>query len=447
MSRTERRWLFLVLGMGFVGLLISGAMAALLLIRGLGWQPRIHVAVPRRAIVTAVVTNRGEQAASVVEREWASGQEQSSTSPRSTSRQRSAVAEVDLSELYERVTAGVVSIEVKVRVRSPFGRGDFSRSGSGSGFVYDREHIVTNHHVVNGADSLEIVFYDGQRREAQVLASDQFSDLAVLRVPDMPSTARPLPVLDDFSRLRVGQPVVAMGNPFGNAQTMTYGIISALGRVIPSGATHFSIPQAIQTDAAINPGNSGGPLLDLSGQVIGVNAQINTATQGVTGVPANSGVGFAIPASVINQVVPDLIRQGRHEWAYLGVTGMRDITLAVAKANNLADTRGAYITGVVEGGPSDGKLVPPKNAREIAELEEQGEGGVQIIPFGQAEVIPVGGDVVIGVDGRKVESFDDLLTYVALEARPGQTIELTVLREGKTVRVPVTLGKRPTSTD
>ncbi len=444
MRRTERRLLWLVLGIGCLGVIVSLVGASVLLVRGLDLSPRLHVRLPRPVVRTAVIRSTVERAEErtrgrVAESTDSATQEALAPSGAST------VTGGDLIALYERAAPGVVSIEVRVRVRSPFGGGDFSQAGSGSGFVYDEKHIVTNHHVVSSADTLEIVFHDGQRRAGEVLASDGFSDLAVVTVKDMPSTARPLAVLRRFDSLRVGQPVVAIGNPFGHAQTMTYGIISALGRVIPSGATHFSIPQAIQTDAAINPGNSGGPLLDLSGQVIGVNAQINTESAG--GVPANSGVGFAIPAPIVNLVVPDLIRQGRHDWAYLGVTGMSDVTLAVAKANGLEDTRGAYITGVVAGGPSDGKLIPPSNANQFAQADSSPRRGIQVIPFGQAEVIPVGGDVVLAVDGRTVDSFDDLLTYVALETRPGQTIELTVLRGGKQVRESVTLGTRPTSSE
>ncbi len=444
MNRSERRLIVTVLVLGCLAVVASAAVAAVLLVRGLGLSPRVQFSVQLPKVSAALITSTEPRAAEPGETQRAERAE-AADQPAALVPFASPGGTLDLVTLYEQASPGVVSIEVKVRVRSPFGRGEFSQSGSGSGFVYDARHIVTNRHVVSNADSLEIVFHDGQRREGKVLASDEFSDLAVVAVEDMPATARPLAVLRRFESLRVGQPVVAIGNPFGNAQTMTYGIVSALGRVIPSGATQFSIPQAIQTDAAINPGNSGGPLLDLSGQVIGVNAQINTGN--TTGVPANSGVGFAIPASVINLVVPDLIRQGRHDWAYLGVTGARDITLEIAKANDLKDTRGAYISGVVKGGPSDGKLVPPENAEQLAAAASSGPSGLQIIPFGQAEVIPLGGDVVVAVDGRPVNSFDDLLTYIALETKPGQTIELTVLRNGEQIREAVKLGTRPTASD
>lgn len=345
----------------------------------------------------------------------------------------------DLTELYEQVTPGVVSIEVRQRVRSPFGGDDFYQEGAGSGFVYDSTHLVTNSHVVSGGGEVEVIFHDGERREGEVVAEDQFTDLAVIRVDDMPPGARALPILGDFTELEVGQEVVAIGNPFGNENTMTYGIISALGRVIPSWQTQFSIPQAIQTDAAINPGNSGGPLIDLRGRVIGVNAQIRTTNQTTFSLPSNSGVGFAVPASLVDLVVPELIRSGTYRWSYLGVRGS-NITLEMAEANGLATTRGAYISVVMPDGPSAGLLEGATNTSQSSAAPEGG-GESFVLPIGGSP-IPVGGDVVVAMDGREIESFDELLTYVALETRPSQVVTLSVLRDGEVREVTVELGDR-----
>jgi S1-C subfamily serine protease len=260
-----------------------------------------------------------------------------------------------LTSLYEQVNPGVVSIVVTKQSPLSFQGQQIPQRGSGSGFVYDDRHIVTNNHVVGDADDVEIVFHDGQRRDATVVGTDVYSDLAVVRVDDMPDEARVLPVTGEFDSLKVGQPVVAIGNPFEKANSMSFGIISALGRTIPDGQTQFAIPETIQTDAAINPGNSGGPLLDLRGQVVGINAQINTTNIQPGGIPGNSGVGFAIPSSIVLKVIPKLIRDGEHDWSYLGVSGGA-ITTDLAEANGLSDTLGAYIHCVPDGGPSVGRL-------------------------------------------------------------------------------------------
>lgn len=344
--------------------------------------------------------------------------------------------ESDLARLYEQVNPGAVSLSVRQVLE--LGGQQLPQMGSGSGFVYDDQHIVTNNHVVGGSDQVEVVFYDGQRREGQVVGSDAYSDLAVVRVEGMPETARPLPLAQAMEDLKVGQPVVAIGNPFGRANSMTYGIISALGRTIPAdgngagGGSSFSIPETIQTDAPINPGNSGGPLLDLSGQVVGVNAQINTNNVTPGGTPGNSGVGFAIPASIVARVAPVLIARGSYDWPYLGVGGLPQefFTVDVAEANRLPEARGAYILNVLPDGPSSGKLRGAENL--------QGDGAAAGL-----DDVPQGGDVVVAIDGEPVGSFDDLLTYIAISGSPGQTVTLTVLRDGASVEVPVVLASRP----
>jgi 2-alkenal reductase len=338
----------------------------------------------------------------------------------------------DLSGLYEQVNPGVVAITIEQVVDLAQGRG--RARGSGSGWIYDDAgHIVTNKHVAGDATGLEVVFSDGSRRKATVVGTDGYSDLAVLQVEDMPEAARALPVVGDMDALKVGHPVVAIGNPFGKANSMTSGIISALGRVIPAadpsqaalGQPSYQIPQTIQTDAAINPGNSGGPLLDLSGQVIGVNAQIETSNIQAGGVPGNSGVGFAIPASVINKVVPQLIASGRARWSYLGIQGSSDFTVDMARANNLAEPRGAYVAGVQGDGPAARVLQGASNAGD--QTAEQ----------------PLGGDVIVAIDGEPVDDFDDLLSYVALETEPGDEVELTILRAGRQEVVTLQVGERP----
>ncbi len=338
----------------------------------------------------------------------------------------------DLSLLYEQVNPGVVAIDIEQVVDLGQGRG--RARGSGSGWIYDDQgHIVTNKHVAGDASSLEVVFSDGSRRKAEVVGTDGYSDLAVLKVEDVPQAARSLPVLQDLAALKVGQQVIAIGNPFGKANSMTSGIISALGRVIPAadpsqtaaGQPGYQIPQTIQTDAAINPGNSGGPLLDLSGQVIGVNAQIETMNIQAGGVPGNSGVGFAIPASVVNKVVPQLIASGKARWSYLGIQGSSDFTVEMAQANNLAEPRGAYIAGVQPDGPAAQLLQGAQNLDD------------------QTAQVPIGGDVIVAIDGEPIDDFDDLLSYVALETEPGQQVRLTILRGGAEQEVTVQVGERP----
>lgn len=320
-----------------------------------------------------------------------------------------------LSGHYARLSPGVVNIGVLVQSAME-GQG----VGAGSGFIFDSEgHIVTNNHVVANANLVFVNFANGVQAEAQVVGVDDDSDLAVLKVDALPEGAHPLP-LADSSQVQVGDWAIAIGNPFGLGGSMTLGIVSALGRSIPSGATPFNIPESIQTDAAINPGNSGGPLINLAGEVIGVNAQILTG-----GAEANSGVGFAIPANVVRLVAPALIANGEYEWPWLGITGA-SVNLIIAEANNLPSQQGAYIASVVAGGPA-------------AEAGLRGSGD-------QARVrglsVPVNGDVVIEADGNPIVDFTALMDYVAFKA-PGDQVVLTILRDGQTQQATVTLAARP----
>ena len=324
---------------------------------------------------------------------------------------------VDLTALYERINPAVVNVTIYVAVSEE----GVIASGQGSGFVYDNQgHILTNAHVVEGAEQIEIRFANGLIRQAELVGSDLNSDLAILQVTEMPEGIQALP-LGDMAELQVGQNVIAIGNPFGLAGTLTRGVISALGRTIPS-LTIFSIPQTIQTDAAINPGNSGGPLLNLKGEVIGVNAQIETAD----GSRSNSGVGFAIPVSIIRRVAPSLVEKGRYDWPYLGVSGS-DLSYELIQGMELPVEEGAYVYTVVDGGPADKAGL--RGVNDMIEVEGR-----------QTEI---GGDVIIAINGQTVESFDDMLVYLSLQTSPGDTITLTILRDGKQSEVQVTLAARP----
>jgi 2-alkenal reductase len=318
-----------------------------------------------------------------------------------------------LSQLYQTVSPGVVSINVLVNDAGQSGQ------GTGSGFIFDQEgHIVTNNHVVENANLVVVIFQDGSESIAEVVGTDPYSDLAVVKVDEMPESALPLP-LGDSSTVLTGDWVVAIGNPFGFNSSMSIGIISAIGRTIPTG-TSFSIPEVIQTDAAINPGNSGGPLLNLQGQVIGVNAQIAS-----NGVMANAGVGFSIPANTVRRVVPTLIETGSFQWSWLGIEGT-SVNLFIAKANNTTVERGAYIVHVIPGGPA-----------EQAALQ----GGANLVNIDGVDV-PTGGDVIIEADGETINDYAELLAVIA-SYEPGTTVQLTILRNGEEQQVNVTLGPRP----
>ncbi len=322
--------------------------------------------------------------------------------------------EATLIALYERVNPSVVHIFV-------LDDQGFT-AGSGSGFVFDAGgHIVTNNHVVTGAGGLEVVFADGQRRAAEVVGSDVDSDLAVIRVESLPDGVQPL-TLGDSNTVQVGQFAVAIGNPFDETGSLSLGIISGLGRSLTSdriaeGGGRYSLPQVIQTDAAINPGNSGGPLLNLAGEVIGVNSAISTSTG------TNSGVGFSIPVNAVHRVAPALIAEGVYHYPYIGVS-MTSIDLATQQELNLPQANGIYITDTTPGSPA-----------EAAGLRASGRNDT-------LGTLP-GGDFIIAVDGRPVSEPDDLIAFLVFDAEVGQTIFLTVIRDGEQIEVPLTLGERP----
>ena len=322
-----------------------------------------------------------------------------------------------LTNLYARIHPSVVVIAV-------YGDqgGQLTALGQGSGFVYDNAgNIVTNAHVVHGAAQVEVIFYNDITLIGELVGEDLNADLAVVRV-DLPEGIGPLPMAD-MSKLAVGQSVIAVGNPFGQEGTLTEGIISALGRAIPA-LTNFNIPQAIQTDAAINPGNSGGPLLNLNGEVVGVNAQIETGGTG----RANTGVGFAIPVNIVQTVVPDLIQTGKHAWTWLGVTSNQGgLNPLIVEAMNLPVDKGVFVGSVEPGGPAD-------------QAGLQGATGTETV---RGREVPVGGDVITAIDGQPIAAFEDLLTYLALSTQPGQQVTVTVIRDGQSIDLPVTLEERP----
>ena len=323
-----------------------------------------------------------------------------------------------LIELYNRINPAVVNIITY----DEQDEGVFP-SGQGSGFLYSREgYIITNAHVVHGSDDLEVVFSDNTILTGEVIGEDLHSDLAVIKVESLPDDIQPV-TLGNIDDIAVGQTVVAIGNPFGLGGTLTRGIVSALGRTIPA-LTPFSIPQAIQTDAPINPGNSGGPLLNLRGEVIGVNAQIETNGDN----RSNSGVGFAIPVSIVERVIPVLIENGKFEWAWFGVTGS-SLTPNIVEAMNIPFNKGAYLFDVIEGGPS---------------AQANLQGATDRITVNN-RLVEIGGDVITAIEGQPVNSFEDLLIYISLYASPGDDVTITIWRDGEYQDVTVQLEERPAS--
>ena len=262
-----------------------------------------------------------------------------------------------------------------------------------------------------------------------VVGTDLDSDLAVIKVDAPADELHPLP-LGDSDALQVGQTVIAIGNPFGLDSTMTVGISSALGRTLDSmhstsGGGTFTAGDIIQTDAAINPGNSGGPLFNLNGEVIGVNRAIRTVNSTDTGEPLNSGIGFAVSSNIVKRVAPSLIKDGRYDYPYLGISSMDDLSLPVIEALGLKSQVGAYVTSIVSGGPAD------KAGIRAGDQPTSIQG------------LLAGGDLIIAIDGKSIQTFDDLLRYLINNKAPGETVTLTVLRGEEKLDIVVTLAKRP----
>jgi S1-C subfamily serine protease len=340
-------------------------------------------------------------------------------------------AALDPVTLYQRTNPGVVTIWLYDKPGST--NGDSVPFAQGSGFVIDADgHILTNRHVVDGADKIEVDFASGLKVWATLVATDADSDLAVLKV-DVPAAQLTPLTLGDSDQVHAGDSVYAIGNPFSLlAGTMTHGIVSAIGRTLDSeraapGGQPFTAGDIIQTDAAINPGNSGGPLLNDRGQVIGVNRAIRTETFTVAGDAANSGLGFAVPINIVKRVVPALIQSGKYDYPYLGISSLSDRAWNLKTIEELklpTDIQGTYITCVTPGGPAD-------------------KAGIIGAGPCDATGLNPGGDVILSIDGQPVHSFNDLLSYLVSKTQVGQVVTLTVLRGGKEVQVPLTLAARP----
>ena len=326
----------------------------------------------------------------------------------------STTESLSVSEVYEKAYKSVVEITTTLNQSSP--TGEQQASGQGSGFVFDAEgHIVTNHHVVDGAQSVSVRFWDGSTYDATVVGTDPSTDLAVIKVDAPADVLIPLAVGDSNS-LSVGESVVAIGSPFGLEGTLTSGIVSALNREMTS-PNNFTISNSIQTDAAINHGNSGGPLLNAAGEVVGVNTQIKSDSGG------SDGIGFAIPSSTVSSIVPQIISSGSVEHAYLGV-GVASLSESVA--SELGVPAGAMVTEVRQGTPA-------------AEAGLRAASGSAMV---DGQSYPTGGDVITAVDGTAITDGASLQSAIDAK-RPGDSVSITYTRDGTSTTVQVSLGTRP----
>jgi S1-C subfamily serine protease len=323
--------------------------------------------------------------------------------------------QLTLVEIFEKSESGVVRINVKRSNNDVRGPG-----GIGSGFVYDKNgHIITNDHVAKNAEKLVVTFLDGRSFNAKIIGQDVFTDLAVIKVNASSDALFPLP-LGDSSKLKVGEQIAAIGNPFGLSGSMTSGIVSQLGRLLPAQDRGFQIPDIIQTDAAINPGNSGGPLLNMRGQVVG----INTAIQSESGEFA--GVGFAVPSRTVQKIVPVLIEKGAYHHPWVGISG-RDIDPDLAHVLGLKDARGFLVINIMDDSPAE-----KAGLHGMTETREFDGASYQI-----------GGDVILAVDGKVVRKIDDILIHLQREKMVGDQMILQIIRDGKATDVILTLEERP----
>jgi S1-C subfamily serine protease len=334
--------------------------------------------------------------------------------------------EAQVIAVYENVSPAVVNITNRGYVYDFFMQA-VPQEGSGSGFVYDQEgHIVTNYHVIENAEELSVTLANGKVYDAKVIGVDPTNDLAVIGLNANVDLPDPI-VLGDSGNLRVGQFVVAIGNPFGLERTLTTGVISALGRVIQSPEDNRFIGEAIQTDASINPGNSGGPLLDLKGRVIGVNSQIISPSQ------ASAGIGFAVSANTVRRVVPELIARGYYPHPWLGATML---TLTPANVNVFRDggmqvpvEAGLLVSEVAPGGPAD---------------EAGIRGGDRAMRAGRYQLL-LGGDIITAINGKPVGDFQELTVYLETQTKVGDSVQVAIVRDGQEQTLAVTLGEQPRS--
>ena len=320
---------------------------------------------------------------------------------------------LSLTEIFEKAEPGVVRVNT-IRNQTMNETG-----GVGSGFVFDKMgHIITNAHVIEGSTKTVVTFLDGRSYNAEIIGMDEYTDIGVIKVNADLKLLQPLS-LGDSSNLNVGEPITAIGNPFGLSGSMSSGIVSQIGRLLPSGSG-YSIPDVIQTDAAINPGNSGGPLLNMRGNIVG----INTAIQSTTG--EFTGVGFAIPSQTVAKIVPTLISEGEYKHPWIGISG-RDIDPDTANVLGLKDALGFLIITVVENSPAeDAGLIGSDKTIEVDGKE-----------------YPVGGDIIIAVDGMDVRKIDDILVHLQRVKTIGDEMNLEILRDGRTTNVTVILQERP----
>lgn len=336
-----------------------------------------------------------------------------------------------LTNIYERLAPSIVNIEI----RAAHANTDIIiDAGRGSGFVFDTEgHIVTNAHVVDGASGIEVTFNDGYITSAEVVGVDAFSDLAVIRVEVDAERLHPV-TMGDSETVRVGERAIAIGNPFGLASSMTLGIVSGLGRQLPSAQLlnadlppGFSNPSIIQVDTDINPGNSGGPLLNSHGELIGVNTAIRSESGFF------QGVGFAIPSSTVKRVVPELIAEGRVNYTWLGISTLREedgfSVVALAEPLNLPVNAGVLIDRVTVDSPADKAGLRGGTRAEVV----------------RGTPICAGGDIIVAINGEFVQNLDELVAYLLVNTHPGDVANLMIVRDGETFELPVTLEPRPTT--
>jgi len=333
-----------------------------------------------------------------------------------------------LTDIFKQVQNSVVQITSKGNGMQIITNGNppvDQQSRLGSGFVYDQQgHIISNSHVVSGAKTVDVTFVDGNTYTANVIGNDPSSDVAVLQITDnnyssAEKSGVPLAIANS-SKLQVGEQIIAIGNPFGLSDTMTTGIVSQIGRLLPNQDTGFSIPNGIQTDAAINPGNSGGPLLNMQGQVVGMNTAILSGTGGF------SGLGFAIPSNIIIRIVPTLIQKGSYDHPWLGISG-GSMTADVAQSAGLpVNYKGVVVSSIQSGSPAD-KAGLKGTTRDI---------------IGPNTHI---GDIITAIDGRTVKRIDDIINYIEMHKSVGSNVKLTINRNGQTKDLNAVLQARPSS--
>ncbi|MGY5148101.1 MAG: S1C family serine protease [Candidatus Nitrosopumilus sp. bin_7KS] len=320
---------------------------------------------------------------------------------------------LSLIEIFEKSEPGVVRVNVQR------GESEEVKGGVGSGFVFDKKgHIITNAHVVKDANKVVVTFLDGRSYNADIIGIDTYTDIAIIKVNADLALLHPLSI-GDSSNLKVGEQIAAIGNPFGLSGSMTSGIISQLGRLLPT-ESNYQIPDVIQTDAAINPGNSGGPLLNMRGEIVG----INTAIQSTTG--EFTGVGFSIPSQTVAKIVPTLIEDGEYKHPWIGISG-RDIDPDMANVLNVKEAVGFLVITVVEDSPAfRAGLIGSEKTIEVDGFN-----------------YPLGGDIILAVDGKEVRKIDDILVHLQRAKTVGDEMVLEILRDGRTTNVTILLDERP----